>query len=80
MTYGPEEYGGMGMISIAGEQAVVKITKIIKHMRVETDMGDTRVIGIRWTQVMTGTRKSILADTGKYISNLREAMQNIHGQ
>eukprot|EP00957_Ditylum_brightwellii_P117540 8964548-Ditylum_brightwellii.AAC.1 len=32
VAFGPEKYGGIGLQSLAGEQAVAKITFMIKHL------------------------------------------------
>eukprot|EP00957_Ditylum_brightwellii_P170409 12971710-Ditylum_brightwellii.AAC.1 len=77
--FGPEKYGGIGLQSIPGEQAVAKITFVIKHLRAENEIGKTIRTTIQWAQVMAGTKRQILEDTrpiphleGTYISHLRE--------
>eukprot|EP00957_Ditylum_brightwellii_P132749 10122648-Ditylum_brightwellii.AAC.1 len=38
VAFGPEKYGGIGLQSLVGKQAVAKITFVIKHLRAENEI------------------------------------------
>eukprot|EP00957_Ditylum_brightwellii_P098412 7497966-Ditylum_brightwellii.AAC.1 len=50
VAFGPEKYGGIDFQSLAGEQAVAKITFVIKYLQAENEIGKTITTTIRWAQ------------------------------
>ena len=87
IAFGPEHYGGIGLYSIDGEQAVAKITYVMMHIRANTSIGEELIMTLRWAQVNAGTQHLILQDTrpiphleGKYVRHLRECLHYLNAK
>jgi hypothetical protein len=49
VVYGPEEHGGIGIMSLYAKQLLAQITALIQHTRLESPLGRTIMINLECT-------------------------------
>jgi hypothetical protein len=64
VTYGPLEFGGLGIPYIYVEQGIAKISLVTRHMSSGSELGKSLILGIRVSQLEAGVSWDILEKPG----------------
>eukprot|EP00957_Ditylum_brightwellii_P045971 3487179-Ditylum_brightwellii.AAC.1 len=64
IAFGPKSVGGIGCSHYSAVQLSKKIIGIIKHVRVNSKIGEKSMVLMRWAQLCTGASKPLLPQTG----------------
>ena len=62
LRYAPENRGGLGLPHFYVLQGTTNLKQIIQHIRLKTELGDTLMHHLQWTQMLTGLQTGILTD------------------
>ena len=87
LRYAPTNRGGLGLPHFYVIQGTLLVKQALKHIRLQSSLGENLHIHLQWTQLHSGLQTGILTDTNtdlKYIPNnwwtkLREFLHKIQG-
>eukprot|EP00957_Ditylum_brightwellii_P064027 4857139-Ditylum_brightwellii.AAC.1 len=86
IVFGPAKYLGLGLVHLKGLHLAMQVETIVKHIQNKDKICQAAIAMIRWGQLTSGVRYSIMKNTryippmeGAWLKNFRDKLHTIGG-